>query len=229
MQATIKITPIISLLIFLAGCTGVKTCRTFNGNVPADQISVLWMPVNIDVLRVDNREMRMNIMPINDRCKYELLPGRHALSLRYYAQTPAVAEDQREIIRSPAVAFAFDGAPGRHYLLRYQTPDADAMFGRTITNLTVWVEDITGDKALLAKWEGKPAERKSAGAVGVITSAPPVASAASTNVGFVNSPASAVALPSAGETENLKQLKTWWVRAGERERGEFMKWTIERK
>ncbi len=132
------------------------------------------------------------------------------------------------MINSPPVTVALEAAPGHTYRLTYARADIDLMFAKQLTNITIRVEDITANPALVKQlnrgWQTreviihKPTGKAASAATPKPVAAPPTASPL---------PTQASAPTTASDPVVLEQLKHWWRKADESERGEFLKWIVQ--
>lgn len=135
------------------------------------------------------------------------------------------------MINSPPVTIALEAAQGHTYRLAYARNDIDLMFAKQLTNITIRVEDITANPALVKQLNRGWLTRN------VIIHEPTGQAALATAPQLVAAPAPAASpLPtqaSAPTTESdpavLEQLKHEWRQATEAERGEFLKWIVQQK
>lgn len=221
--------PILAVLL-LAGCSSIMTYRTFDQPRLPDQIAVLWIPINLEPLEVDGQKTGPHFIPVSDRYKIELLPGAHTFAVRYSGLAGGPSSEQEEMINSPPVTVALEAAQGHAYRLTYARADIDLMFARQLTNITISVEDITSNPALVKQlnrgWQMRNVIiREPTGKATAATAPKPVASP---------TPASPLPIQASAPTTDsnsavLEQLKHWWRQADETERGEFLKWTVRQK
>ena len=222
------------VVLLLAGCSSIMTYRTFNSPRSPDQVAVLWIPINLEPLEVDGQKAGPHFIPVSDRYKIELLPGAHTFAVRYSGLAGGPSSEQEEMINSPPVTVALETAQGHTYRLTYAQADIDRMFAKQLTNITIRVEDITANPALVKQlnrgWQtrnviihvptGKAASATAPKSVVAPTPASPTASP---------SPAQAPATTTESNPAVLEQLKHWWRQADKTERGEFLKWTVQQK
>ncbi len=201
----------VPVALLLSGCATYLTYQMPGIPADASQVAVLWVPVNLDPLEVNGHPIGPHLMAVNNRFKIELPPGRHAITVRYAGLAGGPAIEQEQMIRSPPVTVALEAAAGRQYRLAYARPDVDLYVEKTLTNIPVRVEDMTADSALVRRYARGGSHR-------IVV--PPVPEA---------TPASAPppAPPTPGGSNSAAQLKHWWSRASEAERGDFLKWTVQ--
>jgi uncharacterized protein YccT (UPF0319 family) len=221
-------------VLLLAGCSSIMTYRTFDPPRPPDQIAVLWIPINLEPLDVDGQKTGPHFIPVSDRYKIELLPGAHAFVVRYSGLAGGPSSEQEEMINSPPVTIALEAVQGHTYRLTYARADIDLMFARQLTNITVRVEDITANPALVKQlnhgWQTRSVIiHGPAGKTASATAPRPVASPTPGSPTALPLPTQASAPPTASDSAVLEQLKHCWRQADETERGEFLKWIVQHK
>ena len=222
------------VVLSLTGCSSIMTYRTFDPPRSPDQIAVLWIPINLEPLDVDGQKAGPHFIPVSDRYKIELLPGAHNFIVRYSGLAGGPSSEQEEMINSPPVTIALEAAQGHTYRLTYARADIDLMFAKQLTNLTVHVEDITANPALVKQlnrgWQTRNVIIHEPTGKAVSATAPkPMASPAPASPTASPSPTQASAPTTASDPAVLEQLKHWWRHADETERGEFLKWTVQQK
>ena len=138
-------------VLALSGCSSIMTYRTFDPPRPPDQVAALWIPINLEPLEVDGQKTGPHFIPVSDRYKIELLPGAHTFAVRYSGLAGGPSSEQEEMINSPPVAVTLEAAPGHTYRLAYAQADIDLLFARQLTNISISVEDITANPALVKR------------------------------------------------------------------------------
>jgi uncharacterized protein YccT (UPF0319 family) len=195
---------------------------------------VLWVPINLEPLDVDGQKVGPHVIPVNDRYKIELLPGAHTFVVRYSGLAGGPSSEQEEMINSPPATVTLDAAQGHTYRLTYARADIDLMFAKQLTNITVRVEDITANPALVKQlnrgWQTRNVMIHKPAVSAAPASVPkPAASPSSALPIALPLPTQASAPTTASDPAVLEQLKHWWRQADETERGEFLKWTVQQK
>ncbi|MBU0715290.1 MAG: DUF2057 domain-containing protein [Verrucomicrobia bacterium] len=221
-------------VLLLAGCSSIMTYRTFDQPRSPDQIAVLWIPINLEPLDVDGQKAGPHFIPVSDRYKIELLPGAHTFVVRYSGLAGGPSSEQEEMINSPPVTVALEAAQGHTYRLTYARADIDRMFAKQLTNITVRVEDITANPAIVKQlnrgWQTCSVIIHEPTRQAASTTAPkPVASPTPTSLTASPSVTQASAPTTASDPAVLEQLKHWWRQADETERGKFLNWTVQQK
>jgi len=221
-------------VLLLAGCSSIMTYRTFDQPRPPDQIAVLWIPINLEPLDVDGQKTGPHFIPVCDRYKIELLPGAHVFVVRYSGVAGGPSSEQEEMINSPPVTVALEAAQGHTYRLTYARADIDLMFARQLTNITVRVEDITANPALVKQlnrgWQTRNVIIHAPTGKAVSVTAPkPVTSPTPASPTASPLPTQALTPTAVSDPAVLEQLKHWWRQADGTERGEFLKWTVQQK
>jgi hypothetical protein len=212
------------VVLLLAGCSSILTYRTFDPPRSPDQVAALWIPINLEPLNVDGQKTGPHFIPVSDRYKIELLPGRHTFVVRYSGIAGGPSSEQEEMISSPPVTVAVEAAQGHTYRLTYTRADIDLLFTRQLTNIAIHVEDITANSALVKQlnrgWHTRNIIIHAPTGEAVPAAAPMPASPL---------PTQASAQATNSNSAVLAQLKHWWRQADETERGEFLKWTVQQK
>ena len=136
------------------------------------------------------------------------------------------------MINPPPVTITLDAIPGHTYRLTYARADIDLLFAKQLTNITVKVEDITANLALVKQlnrgWQtrnvmiNKPA-------VNIDSASVPKPATLPVTAPTVPPPAPSPAKATEPKPTAPEQLKQWWRQADENERGEFLKWTVQQK
>ncbi len=223
-----KIGFVLLATLLAAGCSSIVTYRTFEQPPSPDQVAALWIPINLEPLEVDGQKAGPHFIPVSDRYKIELLPGAHMLLVRYSGLAGGPSCEQEGMLNSPPIPVTLKAAPGRTYRLTYARSDIELLFTRQLTNITVRVEDITADPALIKHLNRGWLTRS------VSIHDPYQKTALST----LRTPGASVAAPLPAQTATqtavhdltaLGQLKQWWHQADETERGEFLKWIVQQK
>jgi len=215
-------------VLLLAGCSSIVTYRTFEQPRSPDQVAALWIPINLEPLEVDGQKTGPHFIPISDRYKIELLPGTHMLLVRYSGLAGGPSCEQEEMLNSPPVTVTLKAAPGHTYRLTYARADIDLLFARQSTNITVRIEDITADQALIKHLNHGWRTRS----VIIHEPAPKAAPSTTQTPGTPAAaplPTQTAAQTAANDPTALGQMKQWWRQADETERGEFLKWTVQQK
>ena len=221
-------------VLLLEGCSSIMTYRTFDHPRSPDQIAVLWIPINLESLDVDGQTAGPHFIPVSDRYKIELLPGAHTFVVRYSGLAGGPSSEQEEMINSPPVTVALEAALGHTYRLTYARADIDLMFAKQLTNITVRVEDITANPALVKQlnrgWQTRNVIiHAPTGKAASATASKPVAAPTPASLTASPLPTQASAPATASDPAVLEQLKHWWRQADETERGDFLKWTVQQK
>lgn len=215
-------------VLLMAGCSSIVTYHTFDQPQSPDQIAALWIPINLEPLEVNGYQTGPHFIPVSDRYKIELLPGTHTFLVRYSGSAGGPSGEQEEMLNSPPVAVTLQADPGHTYRLNYARADIDRLFARQSTNITIRVEDITADQALIEHLNRGWRTRN-------VSLHAPAQKAAPSTTQTPGAPAAAplptrTAAPTAAhETTALGQLKQWWRQADENERGQFLKWIVQSK
>ena len=221
-------------VLLLAGCSSIMTYRIFDQPRSPDQVAVLWIPINLEPLEVDGHKVGPHFIPISDRYKIEMLPGAHALVVRYSGVAGGPSSEQEEMINSPPVPVELKAAQGHTYRLTYARADIDRLFVKQLTNITIRVEDITANPALVKQlnrgWQTRSVTiHEPTGKTASATAPKPVTSPTPASLPTSSSPTQAAAPTTGSDPAVLGQLKHWWHQADETERGEFLKWTVRQK
>ena len=118
---------------------------------------------------------------------------------------------------------ALEAAQGHTYRVTYARADIDRMFAKQLTNITIRVEDITANPALVKQlnrgWQTRNViihEPTGEAAVATVPTATPL-------------PTQASVPTTDSDPAVLEQLEHWWRQADETERGDFLKWTVQQK
>lgn len=203
--STALLLPCLATALLLGGCAHTARSRLYEGAArdPA-KVAVLWCPMLLDPLEMDGKDLAnvAGFLPIETHYCFELLPGRHEFTVRYSGISGNPA-GQQQMLYSKPVRIIFEAQPGRQYQATYKQPQDDIRFVKTITNLSVSINDITDNQQALAKWGLKPA------------------------------PASAkIITPAKADTPQppdiLEQLRLSWNRISEKQRADFMRWMVTR-
>jgi len=219
-------------VLLLAGCSSIVTYRTFDQPRSPDQVAALWIPINLEPLDVDGKKVGPHYIPVSDRYKIELLPGAHTFVVRYSGVAGGPSCEQEEMINSPPVTLTLDAVPGHTYRLAYDRDDIALLFAKQLTNITVRVEDITANAALVKQlnrgWQTRNVMLNKPSVTTTPASAPKPATLPAT-APTVPPPAPPPAKATEPQPTASDQLKQWWRQADETERGEFLKWTVQQK
>lgn len=200
----------------ITGClTGCLTSSKHNigrENLAPAAAATLKVPANIDIVAFDGERVEIDYMPMYGQSVFKMTPGKHNIILRYSGLSDGPTFDQKQMLYSPKVELALNAEKNHEYMICYKTPAVDMQFDKEIKSLTVWIKDAktktvvcapaTAGRIVVNKSDGGPQKQ--------MTSVPAESSGVET-------------LPP------LEQLKHWWGKASERERGEFLKWSVMQK
>jgi uncharacterized protein YccT (UPF0319 family) len=212
-------------------------------DIPADQLATVRVPVHMDLVSVDEKQMSItsSFLRTGDLL-LELAPGPHTLVVRYH-DIWDVTEEYHETIKSPPATLSFQAAPGGAYLIAMKDPKDMASAQLFATSFHPWIEDEkTGRKldalpspppetpagpdeaqaALPAEAPAEPAEEQAA--LPADTSAGPDREAAAPPPESPAEPAPAIRMDE--DVSALKMLQFWWQRASKEGKVGFMEWIV---
>lgn len=213
MTNTIKYTLFALIFPFFFGCVTSAPRRACDINLGGDHAAaILKVPANLDIIAFDGERVEIDYMPMSGHSTFRMTPGKHNIILRYSGLSAGATYDQKQMLYSPKVETTFNAEKNHEYLIRHEVPAVDMKFDKEIKSLTVWIEDAKTKTVVGAPvTSGRAVAKKSA-------------SGPQKQTGSV--------LPeSSGDDSRppLEQLKRWWGKAGARERGEFLKWSVMQK
>jgi uncharacterized protein YccT (UPF0319 family) len=196
----------------LCGCATTAVRRGYEGPArAATEVAVLIVPYQLDVLALDdNPGFSAPLISTARETQLELLPGAHALSVRFYS--PSEETDRTgptSLYRAAPVLVRFHAEGGRRYVLKYTYNTGS----RSEPALRVWIEDDAGSAP------AAPPEPAALQAEQPAAETGPDAAAADAKPAAPAKPSPPP--PSITPLDNLKQ---WWYYASEEERDAFRAW-----
>lgn len=219
----------LALSLLTAGCASTLTYRLADASVPPEQIVAVWIPVKLEPLTIDGRPTVRTMLAGNERYRYELAPGPHAISVQYAGLTEA--PDQLESVQVVPVTVTVAGLAGHQYLLQYEENDPAIVWLDSPLRVAVTVADITTNTALIQAWSKRlrPERSPTAPVPGALVGLQQAwLQAGEAERGDFMKWTVTQAAPSAEGPAALHALQEAWRRAEATERGAFMQWTTQR-
>jgi uncharacterized protein YccT (UPF0319 family) len=107
---------LIVLLFPFSGFITAKTIRLYDeSKIPANQTASLFVPSDIEILRIDDRKLDSSFSVIRKKYEIQLAAGDHKLIIRYNDIWEYDTSHNFEKVRSNEIVIAFKADASRHY------------------------------------------------------------------------------------------------------------------
>lgn len=210
---------VLTFLVLGSACATKDTYVLYPGPVkPQEETAKIALPWSLDILTVDGKSVGRKAFESQEP-KLIVLPGLHALEVRYSNIWDLSAEDHEKIQSQPVLLY-LEAQAGHSYMLKHPPLDNVDAARTYAAQPKIWIVDAkTGDEV-------------QAPLPGVTQHMPPGGSTAATPEAYATAITDAIAKavsPDAQRTATedsttLKLLKFWWNQASAEERSAFAGW-----
>lgn len=105
---------IISSLLTLSACSNKLPLTFYEGERNLNEVATLYLPLEIDLLDVDERAVTLPLF-LNSDYQAQFLPGKHRITVRYKTVWKSALSGEGEVVKSQPVRFDLEMKAGQTY------------------------------------------------------------------------------------------------------------------
>ena len=134
---------LIAVLFPLSACKTSKTVQLYDvSRVPPAKVARVYVPSNIEILRVDGRKLDFSYPLTRYQYEIQLGPGTHEWIVRYNDLWEYDTNRNFEKLRSHEIALTFKAEPAHHYNVTHPALRELKDAQKFAENPEIWVEEV---------------------------------------------------------------------------------------